>query len=66
MHSLFPPKAYRKDYLINLFNYINASFSGSRTIAPEENCYPTPKLILTQTLTLTSGQCSWGAIVYCP
>ena len=28
---------------------------GSRTIAPEEPCPPTPKLTLTQTLTLTRG-----------
>ena len=27
-----------------------------RTMAPEENCPPTPKLTLTQTLTLTRGQ----------
>ena len=28
---------------------------GSTTIAPEENCAPTPKLSLGQTLTLTRG-----------
>ena len=37
---------------------------GSSTIAPEENCPPTPKLTLTQTLTLNSGQFSSGANVW--
>ena len=37
---------------------------SSRTIAPEENCPPTPKLTLTQPLTLTGGQFSSGAIVW--
>ena len=37
---------------------------GSRTIAPEENCPPTPKLTLSQTLTLTEGQSSSVAIVW--
>ena len=43
-------------------------FSGSRTIAPEENYPLTLKLTLTltQTLTLTGGQFSSGAIVRIP
>ena len=38
------------------------SLNGSRTIAPEENCPSprTPKLTLTQPLTLTGEQFSWG------
>ena len=34
------------------------------TIAPKENCPPTAKLTLRQTLTLTGGQFSSGAIVW--
>ena len=39
-----------------------------RTIAPEENCPPTPKLTLTKTLNLTGGgeQFSSWAIVWLP
>ena len=37
---------------------------GSRTIALEENCPPTPKLTSPQTLTLTEGLFSLGAIVW--
>ena len=38
---------------------------GSTTIAPEENCAPTPKLSLGQTLTLTrGGKFSSGAIIW--
>ena len=37
---------------------------SSRTIAPEANCPPTPKLTLTQPLTLTGGQFSTVAIVW--
>ena len=37
---------------------------GSSTIASEENCPPTPKLTLTQTLTLTGGLFSSGEIVW--
>ena len=37
---------------------------GSRAIAAEENCPPTPKLTLTQTLNLTRGQFYLGAIVW--
>ena len=42
--------------------------NGSGTIAPEENCPPTPKLTLTltETATLTGGQFSSGAIVRIP
>ena len=40
--------------------------AGSRTIAPEENCPSTPKLTLSQTLTLTRGQFSSWAIVWLP
>ena len=29
--------------------------NGSRIIVPDENCPPTPKLTLSQTLTLTGG-----------
>ena len=41
------------------------ALKGSRTIAPEEDCLPTLILtiILNQTLTLTGGQFSLGAIV---
>ena len=39
-------------------------YNGSRTIAPEENSFQTPKLTLSQTLTLTGGQLSSGAIVW--
>ena len=41
------------------------ALKGSRTIAPEEHCPPTLILtiILNQTLTLTGGQFSSGAIV---
>ena len=40
---------------------------GSRTIALEENCLPTPKLTLTQTLAITGGgQLFSGAIVWSP
>ena len=39
---------------------------SSRTISPEENCPPTPKLTLTQSLTLTEGQCFSGEIVCLP
>ena len=39
---------------------------GSRTIATKENCPPTPKLTLGQTLTLTGDQFSLGAIVWLP
>ena len=40
---------------------------SSRAISPEENCSPpTPKLTLTQTLTLTMGRFSSEAIVYLP
>ena len=35
---------------------------GCRTIPLEENCPPNLKLTLTQTLTLTEGQFSMGAI----
>ena len=40
--------------------------NGSRTIVPDENCPPTPKLTLSQTLTLTGGQFFSGAIVSLP
>ena len=39
-------------------------YVGSRTIAREENCLPTLNLI--QTLTLTGGQFSSGAIARIP
>ena len=39
---------------------------GSRTIAPEENSPLTPKLTLSQALTLTRGQFFPGAIVWLP
>ena len=39
---------------------------GSRTIAPKKNCPPTPKLILTEPLTLTRGQFCSEAIVRLP
>ena len=39
---------------------------GSRTISPEENFPPTPKVTLIQTLTLTGEQFSTGAIVWLP
>ena len=41
-------------------------FYGSRTIGPRENCPPTPKLTLTQTLSLTRQQFSSGAIAWLP
>ena len=45
-------------------------FYGSRTIAPKENCRPpsppTTRLTLSQTLTLTKGQFSSGAIAWLP
>ena len=40
--------------------------AGSRTIALEGNCPPTPKLILTLTPTLTEEKYSSGAIVWLP
>ena len=40
--------------------------NGSRIIVPDENCPPTPKLTLSQTLTLTGGQFFSGAIVSLP
>ena len=44
---------------------LQISFYGSRAIASVENCPPlTPKLILSQALTLTGGQFSSGAIVW--
>ena len=39
---------------------------SSRTIAPEENCPPTPKLTLIQTLTLTGGHFSSYETVWLP
>ena len=54
MRSLFSHQVQRKSYLQE----------GSRAIAAEENCPPTPKLTLTQTLTLTRGQFYLGAIVW--
>ena len=39
---------------------------GSRTIASKENCLPTPKLTLTQTLTLTRGHFCSVATVWLP
>ena len=39
---------------------------GATAIATEENCPPTRKLTLTQTLTLTRGQLFPGAIVWLP
>ena len=48
--------------LLNRTTYQN----GSRTIGPDENCPPTPKLTLTQTLTLTRGQFPLAAIVWLP
>ena len=38
--------------------------NGSKTIASEENCHPTPKLTLTQVLTLTGGLFSSRAVVW--
>ena len=38
--------------------------NGSRTIASEENSPPTPKLILSQTPTLTGGQPFSGELVW--
>ena len=35
--------------------WLSPGGDGSWTIAPEENCPPTPKLTLTQPLTLTGG-----------
>ena len=51
-----------------LSSSIYLSIHGSRTIVPEENCSPTLILTLTlnQTLTLTEGQFSSGAIVQTP
>ena len=40
----------------------NKTFNGSRTIAPERNCPPT--LTLTQTLTLTGGNCPDTLSIY--
>ena len=40
--------------------------NDSRTIAPEENCSPTPKLTLTQLLALTRSQIFSGAIFWLP
>ena len=39
---------------------------GSRAIAPKENCTSTPKLTLSQTLTLIGVHFSSGAIVLLP
>ena len=44
--------------------WFSQDIQGSRTIAPKENCPPTPKLTLSQTLTLTEGQSSSVAIVW--
>ena len=46
-----------------LLSHRGLSLNGSRKIAPEENCPLTPKLTLTQPLTLTGGQFSSGAII---
>ena len=40
-------------------------FLGSRTIAPEENCRQTPKLTLSQTLTVSRGQLFSGQLSGC-
>ena len=51
-----------------MFIHNKGIISGSRTIAPEENPPPTLNLILTliETLTLTGGQFSLGAIAWAP
>ena len=43
---------------------ICAEVIGSRTMAPEENCPPNPKLTLTQTLTFTNFP--WKQLCGCP
>ena len=52
-----------------LKHFVSFTGKGSRTITPEENCPPPTlklTLILIQTLTLTGGQFSSGAIVRIP
>ena len=45
---------------------LNIKEKGSRTIVPEENCPPTPKLTLTKSLTLTRGQFFSRTIIWFP
>ena len=49
-----------------MLNIFGDFWSGSSTIAPEENCPPTAKLILIKPLNLTRGQFSSKAIVWLP
>ena len=49
-----------------MLNIFGDFWSGSSTIAPEENCPPTAKLILIKPLNLTRGQFSSKAIVCLP
>ena len=55
-----------KNFLVIGKAFFQLLKNGSRAIASEENCPPTPKLTLSQTLTLTEGQFSLGAIVWFP
>ena len=52
--SFFPSLFFLVSCLANtIFINVTNLHNGSRSIAPEENCPPTPKLTLTQTQTLT-------------
>ena len=66
LFSIFFSIAFVNIYFFSIF--LSIVFAGSRTIAPEENCPPTLILTLTlnQTLILTGGQFSSGAIVRTP
>ena len=59
---------YTMAYYIYICKYVNivGHGYGSRTIAPEENCPPTPKLTLIQTITLTGGHFSSYETVWLP
>ena len=58
---LYPSKTYNRFLMFS-----GGRAGGSRTIAPEKNMPSTPKLTLTQTLTLTREQFSSRTIVWLP
>ena len=66
--SFFPSLFFLVLCLANtIFIDVTNLHNGSRSIAPEENCPPTPKLTLSQTQTLTGGgQFSLGAFFWLP
>ena len=66
--SFFPSLFFLVSCLANtIFINVTNLHNGSRSIAPEENCPPTPKLTLSQTQTLTGGgQFSLGAFFWLP